>query len=153
MTEEKNSQLLKSSCSSTVEKLPSRPGREDEIPLVDGLDDALVGHSAGAEPQAVYDYDRYVNVLVEDGRTYREAVAEVEDAASRVFVVKRVDPADSRNLLRKLSFRCSSFLSYVQEKLVDEEQATGIRYRSELASMCAGLRECREFFEETGAEL
>ena len=131
-----------------MERLPNRPGREDEISLVDGLDDALVGHSAGVEPQAVYDYDRYVNVLVEDGRTYCEAVAEVEDAASRVFVVKRVDPADSRNLLRKLSFRCSSFLGYVQEKLVDEEQATGIRYRAELADMSSALRKSREVLKE-----
>ena len=155
MTAEKNSQLLTSSFSSTVEKLLSLLGSEDEILLADGFDQALIGHAAGMEPRAVYDYDRCITVLVQDGMTYEEAVEYFEFNTVGAYVgeqtpvfVRQIDPEDSRALLRKLVFTATRFLDYVQEKLVDEEQATGIRYRAELADMSSALRKSREVLKE-----
>ena len=51
-------------------------------------------------------------------------------------------------LLAQPSYLRQMFLDYVQDRLVDEEQATGIRWRSEMSNMMRSLRECKEMLEE-----
>ena len=57
-----------------MESLLDLLGKEDTVLLADGFDEALIGHAAGMEPRAVYDYDRCISVLVGGGMTYEEAV-------------------------------------------------------------------------------
>jgi hypothetical protein len=142
-----------------VEKLLSLLGKEDEILLADGFDEALIGHAAGMEPRAVYDYDRCIDVLVEDGMTYEEAVEYFEfntvgayvGEQTPVFVRQMNDEwhADEQRVaLRKLVYRASSFMEYVQRRLVDEERSKGIAWLGALAGLTAGLREAKEVLEE-----
>ena len=61
-----------------MESLLDLLGKEDTVLLADGFDEALVGHAAGMEPRAVYDYDRCISVLVDGGMTYEEADARLK---------------------------------------------------------------------------
>jgi len=74
-----------------VEQLLDLLGNEDEILLADGFNEALIGHAAGMEPRAVYDYDRCIDVLVEDGRGDRleEARMPRNDASGLINRRKR----------------------------------------------------------------
>lgn len=48
---------------------------ESEALLADGFDDALVGHTQGANVVAVYEYDMCVHILMDrDGMTCTEAI-------------------------------------------------------------------------------
>ena len=155
MTTEKNSQCATSSSRSKVESLLDLLGKEDQILLADGFDEALIGHAAGMEPRAVYDYDRCISVLVDGGMTYEEAVEFFEFNTVGAYVgeqtpvfIRQMDRDDMRSCLVKMMRRGQMFLDYVQDRLVDEEQATGIRWRSEMSNMMRSLRECKEMLEE-----
>ena len=62
--------------------------------------------------------------------------------------IRQMDRDDMRSCLVKMMRRGQMFLDYVQDRLVDEEQATGIRWRSEMSNMMRSLRECKEMLEE-----
>jgi hypothetical protein len=47
---------------------------EEECLTADGFDDALVGCTYGANVVAVYDIDRVIEILVEEGMDYNDAV-------------------------------------------------------------------------------
>ena len=47
---------------------------EEECLTADGFDDALVGCTYGANVVAVYDIDRVIEILVEVGMDYNDAV-------------------------------------------------------------------------------
>tara|TARA_B100000963_G_C22496328_1_gene611627 strand:- start:294 stop:545 length:252 start_codon:yes stop_codon:yes gene_type:complete len=47
---------------------------EEECLTADGFDDALVGCTYGANVVAVYDIDRIIEILVEEGMDYEDAV-------------------------------------------------------------------------------
>tara|TARA_R100000234_G_C4922320_1_gene144703 strand:+ start:277 stop:528 length:252 start_codon:yes stop_codon:yes gene_type:complete len=47
---------------------------EEECLTADGFDDALVGCTYGANVVAVYDIDRVIEILVEEGMDYEDAV-------------------------------------------------------------------------------
>ena len=47
---------------------------EEECLTADGFDEALVGCSYGANVVAVYDIDRVIEILVEEGMDYNDAV-------------------------------------------------------------------------------
>ena len=142
-----------------MEKLLSLLGKEDEILLADGFDEALIGHAAGMEPRAVYDYDRCIDVLVEDGMDREGALEYFEFNTVGAHVgeqtpvfVRQMDDGwrhdDCRVALRKMLYRAESFMKYTQEKLVDEERANGIAWLSVLAGLTAAIRGAKEALEE-----
>ena len=47
---------------------------EEECLTADGFDDALVGCTYGANVVAVYDIDKVIEILVEEGMDYNDAV-------------------------------------------------------------------------------
>jgi hypothetical protein len=51
---------------------------EEECLTADGFDDALVGCTYGANVVAVYDIDRVIEILVEEGMDYNDAVEHVD---------------------------------------------------------------------------
>lgn len=159
MTTGKSSPSATSSYSSKVEKLLSLLGKEDEILLADGFDEALIGHAAGMEPRAVYDYDCCIECLVEDGMTYEEAVEYFEFNTVGAYVgeqtpvfVRQVDEGwsgpPSRSKLRSLVSRSDSFMKYVTEHLIDENNRDGILWLSVYSRLTGALREAREELDE-----
>lgn len=142
-----------------MEKLLSLLGSEDEILLADGFDEALIGHAAGMEPRAVYDYDRCIDVLVEDGMTYEEALEYFEfntvgahvGEQTPVFVRQMDDEwagPPSRSKLRSLVSRSDSFMKYVTEHLIDDTNRDGILWLSVYSKLTGALREAREELDE-----
>ena len=51
---------------------------EEECLLADGFNDAIVGVTYGANVVAVYDIDRVIEILVEEGMDYDDAVEHVD---------------------------------------------------------------------------
>ena len=51
---------------------------EEECLLADGFNDAIVGVTCGANVVAVYDIDRVIEILVEEGMDYDDAVEHVD---------------------------------------------------------------------------
>jgi len=51
---------------------------EEECLTADGFDDALVGCTYGANVVAVYDINRVIEILVEEGMDYEDAVEHVD---------------------------------------------------------------------------
>ena len=49
---------------------------DDELLLMDGFDDCIIGicHISGGEPVVAYDYDKVIAQLQSHGMTYEEAV-------------------------------------------------------------------------------
>jgi hypothetical protein len=49
---------------------------DDELLLMDGFDDCIIGicHSFGGEPVVAYDYEKVIAQLQSHGMTYEEAV-------------------------------------------------------------------------------
>jgi len=138
-----------------VEQLLDLLGNEDEILLADGFNEALIGHAAGMEPRAVYDYDRCIDVLVEDGMTYEEAMEYFEFNTVGAYVgeqtpvfVRQMDDEwaspPSRSSLRSLVSRSDTFMKYVAENLIDDTNRDGILWLSVYSKLTGALREARE---------
>ncbi len=51
---------------------------EEECLLADGFNDAIVGVTYGANVVAVYDIDMVIEILVEEGMDYDDAVEHVD---------------------------------------------------------------------------
>ena len=51
---------------------------EEECLTADGFDDALIGCTYGANVVAVYDLDKVIEILVEEGMEYDDAVEHVD---------------------------------------------------------------------------
>lgn len=48
---------------------------DDEVLFFDGLDDAIIGFNVGfGLPNAIYDYDKIILSLIDEGMTAEEAV-------------------------------------------------------------------------------
>jgi len=138
-----------------VEQLLDLLGNEDEILLADGFNEALIGHAAGMEPRAVYDYDRCIDVLVEDGMTYEEAMEYFEFNTVGAYVgeqtpvfVQQIDDevvvSLAKSKLRSLVSRSDTFMKYVAENLIDDTNRDGILWLSVYSKLTGALREARE---------
>jgi hypothetical protein len=64
---------------------------DDELLLMDGFDDCIIGvcHSFGGEPVVAYDYDRVIASLESQGMTYEEAVEFHEFNQAGAYVGER----------------------------------------------------------------
>ena len=138
-----------------MEQLLDLLGNEDEILLADGFNEALIGHAAGMEPRAVYDYDRCIDVLVEDGMTYEEAMEYFEFNTVGAYVgeqtpvfVQQIDDevvvSLAKSKLRSLVSRSDTFMKYVAENLIDDTNRDGILWLSVYSKLTGALREARE---------
>jgi len=138
-----------------VEQLLDLLGNEDEILLADGFNEALIGHAAGMEPRAVYDYDRCIDVLVEDGMDRGEAMECFEFKTVGAYVgeqtpvfVQQIDDevvvSLAKSKLRSLVSRSDTFMKYVAENLIDDTNRDGILWLSVYSKLTGALREARE---------
>ena len=63
--------------------------KENDCLIADGLDDAIIGISAGINPQGmcvVYDYDKCVEIFVKEGMSYTEAIEWMEFNVVNAYV-------------------------------------------------------------------
>ena len=63
--------------------------KENECLIADGLDDAIIGVTAGINPQSmcvVYDYHKCVDIFIQQGMSWREAIEWMEFNVVNAYV-------------------------------------------------------------------